>query len=155
MEQYDYYLLHRVKNIRHIMNLTFKEKSLYTQLIATLIAFGGYFYNVLPHSDVYAPVDLISHLSVLVIVVVIINIIGHIVSATISEPEDEDERDELILLKASKIKALLLSTGIVLSVFYSLLFQHEFWTIQILLLFLCGADIIEKMMQLFSYRKGF
>ncbi|PCK06014.1 MAG: hypothetical protein COA42_17705 [Alteromonadaceae bacterium] len=136
------------------MDLTFKEKSLFTQLIASSIAFFTYFYTTLPQSSAFNSSALITPLIALVTAIVVINIIGHIIAAMISTPEGEDERDELILLKASKTKATLLSAGIVLSVLFSLKLESEFWTIQILLGVLVSTDIAEKLIQLFHYRKG-
>jgi ABC-type sugar transport system permease subunit len=134
--------------------MTFKEKSIFIQLVTILLVFGSYFLNMdYNFSDGFPP-DLSFHFVWLIVVLIVLNIVGHIFAAAFNKPENEDERDTLIELKATRIKAFILTSSMVITLLVSLKLQNEYITINLLLLFLVASEVIEKAIQLFYYRKG-
>ena len=136
------------------MNLTFQEKSLWIQAIALTLLFGGYFLRVLPTDATSISNDMIVDLVGVVIGLTIIMIIGHIIAAATNTPEELDERDRQIQLKASHLKSTLLASGCVLTILLSLKVPGNFWSVHTLLIFLVVAELTEISLQLFYYRRG-
>ena len=136
------------------MSVTFKEKSLWIQIVTLSLVFGSYFL-ALDYTGVDRfPPNLVSHFIGLLVVLTVLTILGHIFAAAFNEPENEDERDLIIELKATRIKAFLLASSIVITMLTSLTLQNEFVTLHLLLLFLVVSEVVEKAVQLFYYRQG-
>ena len=136
------------------MGVTFKEKSLWIQVVTLSLVFGSYFW-ALDYTGVDRfPPNLVSHFIGLLVVLTVLTILGHIFAAAFNEPENEDERDLIIELKATRIKAFLLASSIVITMLTSLTLQNEFVTFHLLLLFLVVSEVVEKAVQLFYYRQG-
>jgi hypothetical protein len=136
------------------MSVTFKEKSLWIQIVTLSLVFGSYFL-ALDYTGVDRfPPNLVSHFIGLLVVLTVLTILGHIFAAAFNEPENEDERDLIIELKATRIKAFLLASSIVITMLTSLTLQNEFVTFHLLLLFLVVSEVVEKAVQLFYYRQG-
>ena len=136
------------------MGVTFKEKSLWIQVVTLSLVFGSYFL-ALDYTGVDRfPPNLVSHFIGLLVVLTVLTILGHIFAAAFNEPENEDERDLIIELKATRIKAFLLASSIVITMLTSLTLQNEFVTLHLLLLFLVVSEVVEKAVQLFYYRQG-
>ena len=94
------------------MSVTFKEKSLWIQIVTLSLVFGSYFL-ALDYTGVDRfPPNLVSHFIGLLVVLTVLTILGHIFAAAFNEPENEDERDLIIELKATRIKAFLLASSI-------------------------------------------
>ncbi len=78
------------------MDITFKEKSLWVQIVAISIVFGSYSLS-LGHKITESLSSMpIPHYIWLVVALVVLNILGHILAAALDKPEREDERDKLI-----------------------------------------------------------
>lgn len=137
-----------------IMDITFKEKSLLIQIVTLSLVFGSYFLGIDYAITENLPSNSISHFIWLIVVLVVLNILGHILAAVFNKPENEDERDKLIELKAARIKAFLLAAGIVITILASLDLQNLFITINLLIMFLVISEVAEKSVQIFYYRKG-
>ncbi len=136
------------------MSVTFKEKSLWIQIVTLSLVFGSYFL-ALDYTGVDRfPPNLVSHFIGLLVLLTVLTILGHIFAAAFNEPENEDERDLIIELKATRIKAFLLASSIVITMLTSLTLQNEFVTFHLLLLFLVVSEVVEKAVQLFYYRQG-
>ena len=136
------------------MSVTFKEKSLWIQIVTLSLVFGSYFL-ALDYTGVDRfPPNLVSHFIGLLVLLTVLTILGHSFAAAFNEPENEDERDLIIELKATRIKAFLLASSIVVTMLTSLTLQNEFVTLHLLLLFLVVSEVVEKAVQLFYYRQG-
>lgn len=136
------------------MGMTFKEKSLWVQQVAILVVFGSYLSSLdfsIPESF---PASSTVYLIGLILLLVVLNILGHILVAAFNQPENEDERDKLIELKATRISAFIQGAGIVMSIFVSISLQNFFITINLLIQTLVIAEVAGKAVQLFYYRKG-
>jgi|TARA_B110000908_G_C10263717_1_gene461526 drug/metabolite transporter (DMT)-like permease len=136
------------------MKLTFKEKSLWIQITTLTLVFGSYFLNMNYNITNGLPPNLIFDFIWLLIAFIALNILAHIFAAVFNKPECEDERDKLIELKATRIKAFILATGIIITILASLTLENQLLTINLLLLFLVVSEVIEKVIQLFYYQKG-
>jgi len=136
------------------MSVTFKEKSLWIQIVTLSLVFGSYFFNLDYTGVDRFPPNLVSHFIGLLVLLTVLTILGHIFAAAFNEPENEDERDLIIELKATRIKAFLLASSIVITMLTSLTLQNEFVTLHLLLLFLVVSEVVEKAVQLFYYRQG-
>lgn len=137
-----------------VMGSTFKEKSLWIQLITLSLVFGGYFLSLDYTITASLPSNLIPHFIWLIVVLVVLNILGHVVAAAFNKPENEDERDRLIELKATRIKAMLLAAGMLMAILASLKLQNVFLIVNLLILFLAISEVSEKAVQIFYYRNG-
>lgn len=145
------------------MNLTFKEKSLWLMLIG-LFAFSvfyGYQTNQInqllqPNTDWLAMTVLPPMIGLFIaatILLVIISVVGHIVLALIDRRTDEDERDQLIALKAERIGGYVLATGVFCALCVAVVASGNFLFSQVLLAFWVLAQIVTYATQLIIYRK--
>lgn len=141
------------------MNLSFQEKSLWLMFVSLVGVYGFYFYfafvTVLPTD---AAVDVMPHQVVLfvlaVVMLVIMQIVGHIVIAIVDRRTETDERDRLIELKGTRIAAYVLATGVFLALCAALLTNGNFVFTHVLLGFWVLAQLVEIGSQLFLYRRG-
>jgi hypothetical protein len=141
------------------MNLSFQEKSLWLMFVSLVGAFAFYFYfalgTVLP---VEAAVDVMPHqvalFVVAVVMLVVIQIVGHIVIAIADRRTETDERDRLIALKGTRNAACVLATGVFLALCAALVTQGNFIFTHVLLAFWVLAQLVEIGSQLFLYRRG-
>lgn len=136
------------------MDITFKEKSLWIQLVTLSFVFGGYFLSIDYTFPETIPSNSVSHFIWLIVILVILNILGHILASAFNKPENEDERDKLIELKASRIQAFIQAVGIVMAILASLKLQNLYITVNLLILSLVISEVLDKAVQLFYYRKG-
>lgn len=142
------------------MSLTFREKSLWFLLVSLAAVFSAYFFTALsaPSEQVNA-----SHISTffgMLLVLVIIQVIGHIVLAVASRRElaasvQSDERDALIRLKSMRLGSYVLAIGIFISLCLAVVVPGNFVFVHVLLAFWVFAQAIEIASQLVLYRRGF
>lgn len=136
------------------MNMTFKEKSQWIQLISILLVFGSYFLSInFKSAENFLP-NSIYHFIWLIAALVILNIIGHALTAALNKPEGQNQRNQLIELKATRIKSFLLAAGIITSILISLKLQNDFYTVNFLFLALVGSETVEKALQIMYYRNS-
>lgn len=141
------------------MDLSFQQKSLWLMFVSLVGVFGFYFYfafvTVLPTD---AAVDVMPHQVALfglaVVMLVIMQIAGHIVIAIVDRRTETDERDRLIELKGTRNAAYVLATGVFLALCTALLTKGNFVFTHVLLGFWVLAQLVEIGSQLFLYRRG-
>jgi hypothetical protein len=137
------------------MESTFKEKSLMLMFATTALAFGYYFIAILPQASVDLGVENIALFLAVLIIMVIIQIAGHIIIAVVDRPDEEsDERDRLIALKSVRNGAYLLGTGVIASIGCALTTDGNFIFVHVLFAFLVMAQLLEYGSQLYFYRRG-
>lgn len=154
------------------LNMSYKEKTIWLSLIILIYIWGDYGFNLLALMEhqqlIQANVN--SLLKVVVFKTIALEVILHIILAAINAKDanvDEDERDKHISLRATKYAYVVLSVGIALAIFYTIaptlnaylfpgtqLAYHE-KIIQVVIIFMVGAEITRMSSQLFFYRKGF
>jgi hypothetical protein len=155
-----------------IMNLSFKEKSLWTSLIITIVIFGYYFSRVFsalnqPTVDTSGLITLnqptvdtsglITLFIGVVFAMIVLEIVSHITLTAIYKKEANDfndERDKLIELKAIRISYYILILGVFQAVVSLLMGKSPIMSTNIILLFFVVAQIAGDITQLVYYRKG-
>ncbi|MEM7199484.1 MAG: hypothetical protein AAF628_04410 [Planctomycetota bacterium] len=135
---------------------SFEEKSVWIQLASLVLALGGYFYvagSMLGAGEralsPFAPLFVTA-----VVLMVVINIVGHVASAIASRPELRDERDRLIGWRAESASSWLLAIGIFAAISAMLCDFDNVWTAHVLLLALFFAELLRCVLQLLFYRRG-
>jgi hypothetical protein len=138
------------------MDLSFRERSLWLMLLSLLAVFGFYFATVLPSSAVHLGPEHIALFAVAVVVLVIMQVAGHIVIALVDRRagEDEDERDRLIELKGTRNAAYVLATGVFGALCAAILTTGNFVFAHVLLGAWVLAQVVEIVSQLLLQRRG-
>jgi len=141
------------------MKMSFQEKSIWISLISTILIFGYYFtqaISVFNNPDVHNT-NLIGLFIGIIILVVIIQIASQTIVAIVHRKEvekGEDERDNLIKLKATRISYFILVFGIWITVISLLIFQSTLVMANIIMFFFILSEIVGFTSQLFYYRRG-
>lgn len=136
------------------MSLSFQEKSLWLMFVSLIAVFGLYFISVLPmHATNVMPHQVVFFV-LAVVLLVIMQIVGHIVIAIVDRQTKTDERDRLIGLKGTRNAAYVLATGVFLALCAALLTQGNFVFMHVLLGSWVLAQLVEIGSQLFLYRRG-
>ncbi len=138
------------------MNASFEEKSVLIQLIGTVVSLGLYFVvaglmfaggiNTLP---AYVPV-----FTAAVVLIVVINAVGHIVVVRAGRREGRDERDRLIGWRAESRSLWILAAGVILAIMCLIMSIGNVWIAHLLLLSLFVAEVVKNVFQLVYYRRG-
>ena len=155
------------------MTFSYKEKSLITSLVVTLLIFGWYFFGVF--SNVTATPSEQFDFSDVIRVIILIAILEGIITWFFSKKDEADlvdERDKLIDTKSYRnsywtlcigvwfilVQLLFESSGIPsISDRFSLqhyIFSSPIYIAHLLLLFFVLSEVIHFSTQLFYYRKG-
>ena len=148
-----------------MFNLSFQEKSAWGTLAASLVVGALYFSSVwnLWRGDLLdAPVMLKLALGYTVFLVVVL-VAYHVLAASLSRPEDEDERDRLIGWRAAAAGGLVMGFGVMAVVvqivleglFGGFLTDSPILIANALLLVVLIATVVELAIKLYFYRRGF
>lgn len=138
------------------MDASFEEKSIWIQLISTLIAIGGYFVVawIMFAQGVDVLVPYVPLFISATVVLVIILVLGHIVAAITGRYDEPDERDRLIHWRAEAKTAWVLAAGIFAAITCMVLSASSVIVAHMLLLSLFLAQVCQFGLQLRYYRKG-
>lgn len=136
------------------MGLSFQEKSLWLMFVSLVGGFGFYFVRVLPTSTMNVMPHQVTFFVLAVVMLVIMQIVGHIVIAIVDRHTETDERDRLIELKGTRNAAYVMATGAFLSLCAALLTKGNFVFTHVLLGFWVLAHLVEIGSQLFLHRRG-
>jgi hypothetical protein len=137
-----------------VMNLSFQEKSLWLLFVGLIVGFGFYFINIMPINTVNVMPNQIGLFVLAVVILVIVQVLGHIVIAILDQRTDTDERDQLIGLKGTRNAAYVLATGVFLALCAALVTEGNFIFMHVLLAFWVLAELVQIGSQLFLYRRG-
>lgn len=150
--------VHHVKNIlhgEHMKNLTFQEKTLWISLFAVIAVYGIYYLNVLPpvNGNMESPHiwQYFKYMGLLVFVIVV----GVVAIAIKDRDEPVDERQQLIEMKADRISAYVLHFGILIAILVAMFVPGNFWFIHTLTIIGVLADVMNKIQQLRSFKRGY
>lgn len=142
------------------MSLSFQEKSLWLLLASLCAVFGVYFIKVVPHTgSQIGPAEIGSFIGLL-IVLVVVQVIGHTVLALGSLRElgvrgvSRDERDVLIELRGSRLSGWLLACGVFCALCVALLVPGNAAFVHVLLGFWVASQILALASQLYYQRRG-
>lgn len=136
------------------MSLSFQEKSLWLMFVTLVAAFGFYFITVLPSGAVNVMPHQVVLFVLAVVMLVIVQVAGHIVIAVVDRRTETDERDRLIELKGTRNAGYVLATGVFLSLCTALLTEGNFVFTHVLLGSWVLAQLVEIGSQLFLHRRG-
>ena len=141
------------------MDISFKEKSVWSSLIITVLIFGYYFARVFtalrePVPDTTAIIRLFIGM---VLFMIVIEIVTHIVLAITFRKEaneEHDERDKLIELKSTKISYWILISGVLITGVNMLTMTSPLVSVNILWFMFILAEVTGDITKLYYYRKG-
>lgn len=138
------------------MSASFEEKSVWIQLVATLLALAAYTFvagRMLAEGVTALPAYAGAFVPAVVLMVVLL-IIGHAAAAIASRPEGRDERDRLIERRGESESSWVLAMGVVGAITCMLLSIDNVWTAHVLLYALYFSEILGFVLRLVYYRKG-
>jgi hypothetical protein len=136
------------------MDLSFRERSLWLMLLSLLAVFGYYFATVLPSSAVNIGPEHAAPFALAVVVLVIMQVVGHAVIAWVDRRTGEDERDRLIELTGTRNAAYVLATGVFGALCAAILTTGNFVFAHVLLGAWVLAQVVEIASQLLLQRRG-
>lgn len=136
------------------MSLSFQEKSLWLMFVSLVGVFGFYFATVLPADAANVMPQQVVLFALAVVMLVILQIAGHIVIAIVDRRTETDERDRLIGLKGTRNAGYVLATGVFLALCAAIVTEGNFVFTHLLLGFWVLAQLVEIGSQLFLYRRG-
>lgn len=136
------------------MDLSFREKSLWLMLVTLVVSFGFYFVTVLPpRATVVLPHQVILFV-IAVVMLVVMQIVGHIFIAIVDRRADTDERDRLIELKGTRNASYVLATGVFVALCAAMVTDGNFVFTHLLLASWVLAQMVEIGSQLFLHQRG-
>jgi hypothetical protein len=136
------------------MNVSFQEKSLWLMLVSLVGVFGFYFVTVLPAQAANVQPQQIALFVLAVVMLVVMQVAGHVVIAIVDRRSATDERDRLIALKGTRNGSFVLATGVFLALCAALVTDGNFVFVHLLLGFWVLAQLVEIGSQLYLYRRG-
>jgi uncharacterized BrkB/YihY/UPF0761 family membrane protein len=136
------------------MGLSFQEKSLWLLFASLVVSFSLYFITVLPPDTTNVLPQQVGLFVLVLILLVVVQVIGHVVIALVDRRAETDERDRLIALKSTRIASYVLATGVFLALCTALLTEGNFRFSHVLLGFWVLAQLVEIGTQLVLYRRG-
>ena len=136
------------------MNLSFHEKSLWLVFSSLIACFSIYFVLVLPSSARNVMPQQMVLFALAVVLLVILQIVGHAIIAILDRRTDTDERDRRIGLIGTRNGAYVLATGVFMALSVALLTDGNFIFTHVMLGFWVLAQLVETGSQLFLYRRG-
>ena len=141
---------------RYTMNASFREKSVWIQLISLVVGLGAYFVAAggMLHSGVHGLIEYMPLFAAAVAIIVGVNVIGHIVAAVTNRTEGPDERDRLIAWRAESRSSWILGVGVIAAMAGMTFSVGEVWIAHLLLLSLFMAEVTKEVNQLVYYRRG-
>jgi len=133
---------------------SFQEKSLWLMAVGLVGWFGFYFGTVLPTETANVMPHQMALFVLAIVMLVIMQIVGHIVLAIVDRRSETDERDRLIELKGTRNAAHVLATGVLLALSAALMTDGNFVFTHVLLGAWVLAQLVQIGSQLFLYRRG-
>lgn len=136
------------------MDLSFQEKSLWLMGGSLVAVFGLYFASVLPGTAPNVLPQDVARFALAVVVLVVMQIAGHVVIAVADRRSTTDERDTLIQLKGMRNAGYVLATGVFSTLCLAVVSEGNFVFTHVLLGFWVLAQLVEIGSQLVMYRRG-
>jgi len=138
------------------MNASFEEKSVWVQLIGTVVGLGAYFVvaGLLLRQGVTELVAFVPLFAASVILLVVVIVAGIVVAALTARPEGRDERDRLIGWRAESNSSWLLAVGVFAAITAMLFGVGNVWIANLLLLSLFLSESLGFALRIIYYRRG-
>lgn len=138
------------------MGASFEEKSVWVQLVGTVVGLGAYFVvaGKMIAAGITALPAFVPLFASTVVLMVILLVVGHIIMAIASKPEGRDERDRLIVLRAESNSGWILTTGVLAAVTGMIFSIESVWIAHLLLMSLVLSEVTGFVLRLVYYRRG-
>lgn len=146
----------RFNQPKFLRDASFEEKSVWIQLTSITVGLGLYFIvagNMLLNG-VNVLFAFVPVFTFAVVLIVAVNVAGHIAAAVASRPDGRDERDRLIAWRAESNSSWILGVGVIAAIICLIASVGEVWVAHLLLLSLFVAEAAKDVMQLVYYRRG-
>ncbi|MFI4855425.1 MAG: hypothetical protein ACIAQF_10675 [Phycisphaerales bacterium JB065] len=138
------------------MAVSFEEKSVWVQFVATTVALATYVWIAaamyMRGVDRLEPYTAVFAVSVVWLVVILI--VGHIIAAVTGRQEDADERDRLIGWRSESNSSWVLGLGVFAALACLVGSVPEVLTAHVLLLSLYASQMMQYGFQILYYRRG-
>ena len=138
------------------MDMSFEEKSVWIQLASLVVGLGGYLVvaGLMLSNGVSALPPFVPVFAVAVVLIVAVNIAGHVVAAVTSRTHEADERDRLIGCRAESGSSWILGVGVIGAIMALILSVSGVWVAHLLLISLFGSEVVKEVLQIVYYRRG-
>ena len=138
------------------MKASFEEKSVWLQLVGTVLVLGSYFVAAgrLMARGVTQLVAYVPLFAGAVILLVLTLVAGHIVVAIASRPEGRDERDRQIEWRAQSGSGWIVVAGAFTAILGLIVSIDGVWIAHLLLLSVLLSEVARFVLQLVYYRRG-
>ena len=138
------------------MDTSFEEKSVWIQLAGLVVGLGGYLVvaGLMLSNGVSALPAFVPVFAVAIVLVVAINIAGHVVAAIVGRTDEADERDRLIGCVAESRSSWILGVGVIGAITALILSVGVVWVAHLLLISLFGSEVAKDVLQIVYYRRG-
>lgn len=133
--------------------LTFKEKTLWVTLVATVVIYAGYFWRVIEIGE-GEPGRVAGLFIGAVIAMIVLQIVVTAALALHRRPERTDERDRRIALAGARNAYYVLMTGVWGALGVATLALGAFWYVHAALLAVVLGEVTRCASQLVYYRRG-
>ena len=138
------------------MDTSFEEKSVWIQLVSLVVGLGGYLVvaGLMLSNGVSALPPFVPVFAVAIVLIVAVNIAGHVLAAVTSRSDEADERDRLIGWRAESGSSWILGVGVIGAIMALILSVGVVWVAHLLLLSLFGSEVAKDVLQIVYYRRG-
>ena len=138
------------------MDTSFEEKSVWIQLSSLVVGLGGYLVvaGLMLSNGVSALPAFVPVFAVAIVLIVAINVAGHVVAAISSRGDGPDERDRLIGYRAESRSSWILGAGAIGAIIALILSVSGVWVAHLLLISLFGSEAAKEVSQIVYYRRG-
>ncbi|MXW64428.1 MAG: hypothetical protein F4Y00_11425 [Bacteroidetes bacterium SB0662_bin_6] len=138
------------------MDTSFEEKSVWIQLASLVVGLGGYLVvaGLMLSNGVSALPPFVPIFAVAIVLIVAVNIAGHVVAAITSRSDEADERDRLIGWRAESGSSWILGIGVIGAIMALILSVGGVWVAHLLLISLFGSEVAKDVLQIVYYRRG-
>ena len=138
------------------MDTSFEEKSVWIQLVGLVVGLGGYLVvaGLMLSNGVSALPPFVPVFAVAIVLIVAVNIAGHVVAAITSRSDEADERDRLIGWRAESGSSWILGVGVIGAIMALILSVGGVWVAHLLLISLFGSEVAKDVLQIVYYRRG-
>lgn len=138
------------------MDMSFEEKSVWIQLASLVVGLGGYLVvaGLMLSNGIIALPPLVPVFAVAVVLIVAVNIAGHVVAAVTTRSHEADERDRLIGYRAESGSSWILGVGVIGAIMALILSVSGVWVAHLLLISLFGSEVVKDVLQIVYYRRG-
>ncbi len=138
------------------MNTSFEEKSVWIQLISLVVGLGGYLVvaGFMLSNGVSLLPPFVPVFALAIVLIVAVNVAGHVVASIFSRPDEADERDRLIDWRAESRSSWILAVGVIGAIIALILSVGGVWVAHLLLISLFGSEVAKNVLQIVYYSRG-